>query len=153
MATICNIFKTRQLQRRLLRAATYLELLVGFVVLLACIACAIGMFTHTDVLALLINPDYLQDRLSAAGYIIIGIEFIKMIASHTLDSVIDVMMLALARQMIVEHTSAFENLLTVIAVGVLFVIRKYLYIAKIDHTPDEAVPTQIAESDRTAIRQ
>ena len=64
--------------------------------------------------------------------IIIGIELIKMITSYTIDSVVDVMLLAIARQMIVEHTSPQENLLAVLSVGVLFVIRKFLYISRLD---------------------
>ena len=47
-------------------------------------------------------------------------------------AVVDVMLLAVSRQMIVEHTAPLENLLTVISVGLLFLIRKYLYISKID---------------------
>ena len=42
------------------------------------------------------------------------------------------MLLAIARQMIVEHTSPQENLLAVLSVGVLFVIRKFLYISRLD---------------------
>ena len=34
--------------------------------------------------------------------------------------------------MVVEHTAPVENLITVIAVGILFVIRKYLYISHLD---------------------
>ena len=81
---------------------------------------------------LFVSPDYLQARLSDACLIIIGIELIKMINSYTIDSVIDVMLLAIARQMVVEHTAPIENLVTVIAVGILFVIRKYLYISHLD---------------------
>ena len=55
-----------------------------------------------------------------------------MITSYTIDSVVDVMLLAIARQMIVEHTSPQENLLAVLSVGVLFVIRKFLYISRLD---------------------
>ena len=64
--------------------------------------------------------------------IIIGIELIKMITSYTIDSVVDVMLLAIARQMIVEHTSPIENLIAVLSIGILFVIRKYLYISRLD---------------------
>ena len=64
--------------------------------------------------------------------VLIGIELIKMITSHTIDSVVDVMLLAIARQMVVEHTAPLENLIAVLAVGILFLIRKYLYISWID---------------------
>ena len=55
-----------------------------------------------------------------------------MITSYTIDSVVDVMLLAIARQMVVEHTSPVENLIMVVAVGILFVIRKYLYVSFLD---------------------
>lgn len=59
-----------------------------------------------------------------------------MITSYSIDSVVDVLLLAVARQSIVEHMIPIENLLTVLAVGVLFVIRKYLYISKVDSNRD-----------------
>ncbi len=49
-----------------------------------------------------------------------------------LSTNLDLLLLAVARQSIVEHMIPVENLLTVLAVGVLFVIRKYLYISKVD---------------------
>lgn len=122
-------------QNRLYRATVFLELLVGICVLLACAVCGIGMIFTTDAQTLFTSPEYFQTRLDAACYIIIGVEFIKMIASHTIDSVIDVMLLAVARQMIIEHTMPLENLLAVLAVAVLFIVRKYLYISQIDKVP------------------
>lgn len=123
------------IRSKLYRAASALELAVGAAVLLACIVCGAGIIVTTDLPALLRSPEYFQARLSDACYIIIGIEFIKMIASHTIDSVVDVMLLAVARQMIVEHTMPLENLLAVSSIAVLFVIRKYLYISRIDRAP------------------
>lgn len=113
-------------------AATAIELTLGVIILIACVVASLGIVFTTDVQDLFVSPDYLQARLSDACLIIIGIELIKMINSYTIDSVIDVMLLALARQMVVEHTTPLQNLLTVIAVGILFVIRKYLYISHLD---------------------
>lgn len=113
-------------------AATAIEITLGAIILIACIVASLGMVFNTDTIALFSDPEYLQARLSDACLIIIGIELIKMINSYTIDSVIDVMLLAIARQMVVEHTAPIENLVTVIAVGILFVIRKYLYISHLD---------------------
>ena len=113
-------------------AATVIELTLGVIILIACVVASLGIVFMTDVQQLFVSPDYLQARLSDACLIIIGIELIKMINSYTIDSVIDVMLLAIARQMVVEHTAPIENLITVIAVGILFVIRKYLYISHLD---------------------
>ena len=113
-------------------AATAIEITLGAIILIACIGASLGMVFTTDTQKLFLSPDYLQARLSDACLIIIGIELIKMITSYTIDSVVDVMLLAIARQMVVEHTSPVENLMMVVAVGILFVIRKYLYVSFLD---------------------
>ena len=113
-------------------AATVIELTLGVIILIACVVASLGIVFMTDVQQLFVSPDYLQARLSDACLIIIGIELIKMITSYTIDSVVDVMLLAIARQMIVEHTSPIENLIAVLSIGILFVIRKYLYISRLD---------------------
>ena len=113
-------------------AATAIEITLGAIILIACIVASLGMVFNTDTIALFSDPEYLQARLSDACLIIIGIELIKMITSYTIDSVVDVMLLAIARQMVVEHTSPVENLMMVVAVGILFVIRKYLYVSYLD---------------------
>ena len=116
---------------KLSNAATVVEITLGMVILIACIVSGIGMVAMTDMNKLFGDPAYLQARMSSACLIIIGIELIKMITSYTIDSVVDVMLLAIARQMIVEHTSPIENL-AVLSIGILFVIRKYLYISRLD---------------------
>jgi len=120
------------LRDKISSAATAIEIGLGIIILFACLIAGVGMLLNTDFKLLFDAPDYLQARLSDACLIIIGIELIKMITSYTIDSVVDVMLLAVARQMIVEHTAPLENLITVMAVGLLFVIRKYLYISQID---------------------
>ena len=108
---------------KLSNAATAVEITLGMVILIACIVSGIGMVAMTDMNKLFGD---------SACLIIIGIELIKMITSYTIDSVVDVMLLAIARQMIVEHTSPVENLIAVLSIGILFVIRKYLYISRLD---------------------
>lgn len=120
------------LRDKISSAATAIEITLGLIILLACVICSVGLVFTTELDRLFLVPSYMQERLSDACLIIIGIELIKMINSHSLDSVVDVMLLAIARQMIVEHTSPLENMMTVVSVGVLFVIRKYLYISKLD---------------------
>ncbi|HIX90815.1 MAG TPA: hypothetical protein H9845_07980 [Candidatus Agathobaculum pullicola] len=120
------------LRDKISSAATAIELTLGLIILLACVMGSVGLVYTTELNQLFLVPDYLQKRLSDACLIIIGIELIKMITCHTIDSVVDVMLLAIARQMIVEHTTPVENMLAVLSVGVLFVIRKYLYISRLD---------------------
>lgn len=120
------------LRDKISTAATAVEIVLGLIILLACIVGSVGLVCTTELDQMLHVPEYFQGRLSDACLIIIGIELIKMITSYTIDSVVDVMLLAIARQMVVEHTTPLENLAMVVAVGILFVIRKYLYVSYLD---------------------
>lgn len=122
--------------RVLFQGVTVLEILLGTIILIACICSSAGFIFTTDALRLLNEPAYLQDRISDICFIIIGVELIKMITSYTIDSVIDVILLAVARQVIVEHTVPMENLVAVLAIGLLFFIRKYLYVSHLDNRHD-----------------
>ena len=121
-----------QFRERLSFCATMIEMVVGGLILIGCIISGIGLIGTTSIAELLGDAHYLQDRMSDACLIRIGAEMLKMITSYTIDSVVDVMLLAIARQMIVEHTSPIENLIAVLSIGILFVIRKYLYISRLD---------------------
>lgn len=132
-----SIKKLKQLgdlsfQDKLTRAAELVEMTLGVIIFAYCLISTIGMILGANVKSLFHSTAYLQYQLSNVCLIIIGIELIMMITSHSVDSVVDVMLLAISRQMIVEHTAQMDNLLTVISVGLLFLIRKYLYLSKIN---------------------
>jgi hypothetical protein len=66
--------------------------------------------------------------LESALDLVIGIEFIKMLIKHTPGSVVEVLLFALSRHMVLEGGNALENLLTVCAIAVIFAIRRYLFV-------------------------
>ena len=128
-------FHARELMHRL---SSLLEMLVGLLMLAALAAALIGLVQGISPVKLLKDPSVFSEYLSIAAMLVIGVEFVKMLCSHTLDSVIEIMLLAIARQMIVEHTTPLQNLIAVASIAVLYVVRKYLYIPKLDdvkHTP------------------
>lgn len=131
---------------KLLYAVNVVEIAIGICLLIACIICSLGLVIGTDLSALFSDSQYFQDRINQVYFVIIGVELIKMIINHTLDSVVDVLMLAIARQMIIQHTSPMENLLAVIAVAILFIVRKYLYISKLDKNPANTKESSESES-------
>jgi phosphate starvation-inducible membrane PsiE len=84
---------------------------------------------------LYLNPteeDAFQNFLGIAFNVLIGIEFLKMIFRYNLSTVIEVLLFAIARQLIVEHTTVYENCVGIIAIAILFVIRKFLFIPELD---------------------
>lgn len=42
------------------------------------------------------------------------------------DTVLEVLMFLVARHMILDHTTVIENLITIISIGILFGIKKYI---------------------------
>ena len=65
---------------------------------------------------------FLQRMLSFA----VAVEFVKMLIYHNPERVIDVLIFATSRQLIVEHTGGMETLIRIFAIGVLFAIQKFL---------------------------
>lgn len=64
--------------------------------------------------------------VSSIFNILIGIEFLKMLCQPSEDTVLEVLMFLVARHMIIEPTTVYENLVTIISIGLIFAIKKYL---------------------------
>lgn len=82
----------------------------------------------------------LDSFLGHALGLVVGVEFIKrMLIRHTPGAVIEVLLFAITRQLIVYHTSTLEPLIGILTVGCAFAIRKFLFVEKIDV---DALPLQ-----------
>ncbi len=114
------------------RLSCLLEILVGFLILAALFAALVGLVYMINPSSLFTDPTVFSQYLGIASTIVIGVEFVKMLYTHTIDSVIDIMSLAIARQMITEHTTPLENLFAVVSIAVLYLVRKFLYIKQLD---------------------
>ena len=53
-----------------------------------------------------------------------------MFSKPSLNTVIEVLLFAIARQLVVEHPSTIDFFIGVAAVALLFAVRKYLYVEK-----------------------
>lgn len=123
------------------RMASIIETVVALVVLLAILVA--GVRVLFEVKDLVLAPDVdeaFTTFLRSAFNVVIGIEFVKMLAKHSPGSAIEVLLFAIARQMVVEHTSPVENLVSILAILLIFVIRKYLFVPAFGaHMPGEDV--------------
>ena len=108
------------------------ELLVAVLLLVALFAALLGLVQSLSPAQLVKDPELFSEFLSLASTLVIGVEFVNMLCNHSMGVVIEIMLLAIARQMIVSHTSPLENLLAVLSVGLLYLFRKYLYIPSLD---------------------
>ena len=71
-------------------------------------------------------PNY-DDLLEICFNLIIGVELIRMMYSHSPSTVFEVLLFAIARHIIMDHTSIYSSLIGVCSIAVLFATRKFLF--------------------------
>lgn len=117
----------KKLQDKMFEATYLFELLISVIVAVAVLILAIRLVIDTvNVSTYNSGVDALVKILDDAIILAIGAEFIKMLCKHTPETIIEVLAFALARQLIVGHASVWENLVTVVAIAILFGIRRFL---------------------------
>ena len=117
----------KKLQDKMFEISYLIELLisvlVGVAVVILAVWIAIDMFKMSVGKE---GVDLLEVVFDKAITLAIGAELIKMLCKHTPETVIEVLAFALARQLIVGHSSPVDNLITVVAIAVLFAVRRFL---------------------------
>ena len=114
------------LQTIMQKMASYVELVLSAFLLLVVVALSVRLIAQSvpQVWSQQIDVMY---YLESAMTLAIGIEFVKMLCTHTSETVIEILLFAISRQMIVEHLSATETILGVGAIAGLFAVRKCLF--------------------------
>lgn len=79
-----------------------------------------------------LSPQNFDAFLGHALGLVVGLEFIKMLTRHTPGAVIEVLLFAIARQIIVYHTSFLDTLLGILSVAAVFAIRKFCFVETFD---------------------
>ena len=117
----------KKLQDKMFEISYIIELIISVLVGIAVVVLAawivIDMF---NISFLAQGIDSLVIILDKAITLAIGAELIKMLCKHTPETIIEVLAFALARQLIVGHAAPWENLITVAAIALLFVVRRFL---------------------------
>lgn len=114
------------LQTIMQKMASYVELVLSAFLLLVVVALSVRLIAQSvpQVWSQQIDVMY---YLESAMTLAIGIEFVKMLCTHTSETIIEILLFAISRQMIVEHLSTTETILGVGAIAGLFAVRKYLF--------------------------
>ena len=116
--------------------SAFLEYFIAFMlaagIILLCLrmAFSLGNIPNLDVW-----PNY-DDLLETCFNLIIGVALIRMMYYHTADSVFEVLLFAIARQIIIDHSSIWVTFIGVCSIAVLYATRKFLFCHF--HISDEA---------------
>ncbi|VTS78549.1 hypothetical protein [Streptococcus dysgalactiae] len=119
----------KYLQVRLYELSYYVEILISIILLVSLLILTGHLVLMlTGIFSIKSGLDtYLQNFLNQAMSIAIGVELIKMLSKHTSGTIIEVLLFAIARQIVVAHGSPVDSLLSVVALTILFATRKYLF--------------------------
>ena len=101
-----------------------LELVIAGVTILVLVA-ALGV----NIWEAFIEPTAFEDTnhfLHSVLNIVVGLEFVRMLIDMTPANTIEVLIMATARQIIVSHGDAWTLLISIVCVGILFAIRRFL---------------------------
>ena len=91
--------------------------------------CAMGYLLVQEVIHMITvegyfsNPTHLLHNILT---IVIGLEFVSMLIDLTPANTLEVLTLAIARYVIIEHTNAVSNIVCVICIAGLFAIKRFL---------------------------
>lgn len=125
------------MRNRIIQASSLLEVLLSGLVLIGLLFSVVPLIRWMPGLLFDGNDVEVSIFLQRALDIVIGIEFIKMLAKHSPGSSLEVLLYAIARHMVVGHESALENLLSVGAIALIFIVRKFFFVPAFGaHLPD-----------------
>ena len=111
--------------------SVYIQYFIAFSIIIAIIVTLLSLPIQisrlTDV-----DSESLIGFLKYTINILIAIELIRVLCNQTLDTIVEILLIAITRELIIEHMTTWEMLFGIVAVGVLFLIRKYLFVSQLD---------------------
>lgn len=123
--------KFKKIEKIISNVIMWLELVLALFILGAVIlSCKdiVSLIYKVYVTEALGSYNVLQGLLSHVLLLVVGLELAMMLIKHHPGNVLEVMLYAIARKMLVSSSTTVELLLGVIALGLIFFIDKYLHI-------------------------
>jgi len=117
---------TARLTNFIMGTSTVFEWIISLTILLAIGIGLVDIFIEFEVFSLDFSTVELDKMLPQFLNLVVGLEFIKMIMVHSHGAILEVLMFATARQLILDH-SMEGHLLGVVAIAGLFAIWRFLY--------------------------
>lgn len=114
----------------LVKITKWIEVVIAAILITAIVLNVFCMLMNVINGTNLMGSFQLDTFLKMILTLVVGIEFAKMLILHTPESVLEVLLYAVARQIVIYHEAPLDNLIGVLAVCVIFAIRKYLSMPK-----------------------
>lgn len=123
-------FKNR-FKKDIQRLCETLKMAVAVIVLAGIVMTIFSLLSDFEIFhAMLGDTAEFKPFLEDIFVIVIGIEFLQMLCRPNSDNVMEVLIFLVARHMIIGDTTPMEDFISVISVGLLCVLRRYLHVTK-----------------------
>lgn len=109
----------------------YIQYFIAFIITLAIIL-SFWSLPQQLLLLLDVDSDSLIRFLKYSINMIIALELIRVLCHQTLDTIVEILLMAVTRELIIGHMATWEMLIGVIAIAILFAVRKFLYVSQLD---------------------
>lgn len=119
----------RDIQDRVYKLAICIETFFAIVIAIVIVLLAIKLITIIFQPGFFVDEESFSNFLKNALGLVVGVEFVKMLVRHTMDNVVEVLIFAISRHLIVYHLEIWEMLIGVLCIAVLFAIRKFLVVS------------------------
>ena len=119
----------RDIQDRVYKLAICIETFFAIVIAIVIVLLAVKLITIIFQPGFFVDEESFSNFLKNALGLVVGVEFVKMLVRHTMDNVVEVLIFAISRHLIVYHLEIWEMLIGVLCIAVLFAIRKFLVVS------------------------
>lgn len=108
----------------------YLEMFISLLLIVVIIFLSVKLVINIfDINFMLSNEDVFTYFMENAMSLAVGVELIKMLCKHSASTVVEVLLFAIARQIIVSHSSVINMVAGVLCIVALLATRKFLFLA------------------------
>lgn len=119
----------KDIQDRVYKLAICIETFFAIVIAIVIVLLAVKLITIIFQPGFFVDEESFSNFLKNALGLVVGVEFVKMLVRHTMDNVVEVLIFAISRHLIVYHLEIWEMLIGVLCIAVLFAIRKFLVVS------------------------
>lgn len=126
--------KLGRIKTTLVKATLYLENVLALFIIVAII---IGMTDLAKYIVIIFKTnaidtyDIFQKFLGHVLLLVVGVELVAMLVKHTPSSVIEVLLYAIARKMLIGSEHMLEFVLGIVSIAGIFAVKKYLFVSNI----------------------
>lgn len=129
-----------KVRKLLYEASEVMEIFMAVVVVAGIVVATVTLWPElSEYWTNRMEPGAFLEFLDAVFNVVIGIEFIKMLCKPSSANIIEVLIFLISRHMIIQTTTAAQDLLSVLSIGILFLFRRFMLATKPDknqHVPN-----------------